>query len=333
MAPSVTRYAVPASFFGIVLGIVGLGNLWRRATQVWGAPPIVAESVMALGVVVWGILVGMFVWKWLFNRAQVIGEARHPVQCCFIGLGGVSTMLVAGAVLPYQHAVAEGLFWIGAIFTLGFGVWRSGLLWRGGREETTNTAVLYLPTVAGSFVGATTLAAFGYDPEWSQLAFGAGVLSWLAIESVLLHRLLCAPTLAVALRPTLGIQLAPPTVGAVSYLSITSGAPDVAAHAMLGYGLLQALILLRNWNWFAEQSFVPGYWGFSFGLTALALAPLIMISRGDHGAIATLAPVLFFVGNLGIACLTWGTIRLAFNGGLIAAIKVNPLHASEQKSA
>lgn len=318
----------------MVLGIVGLGNVWRRAAQVWEMPHIVAESLMAVGIAVWGVLVVMFVGKWLFNRTQAVAEARHPVQCCFIGLAGVSTMLVAGAVLPYQRPLAEGIFWIGALFTLGFGVWRSGLLWQGGREETTNTAVLYLPTVGGGFVAATTLAAFGYDAGWSQLAFGAGAFSWLAIESVLLHRLLCAPTLAVALRPTLGIQLAPPTVGAVSYLSITSGVPDVAAHAMLGYGLLQALILLRDRRWLAEQSFVPGYWGFSFGLTALALAPLIMISRGDRGAVATLAPLLFLVANVGIARLFWGTVRLALNGNLLAAMKaVPPTVPAEHKSA
>lgn len=316
------HYAVPASFFGMVLGIVGLANAWRRAAQVWGLPVFVSDILTVIGLTVWAVLVVLFAAKWLFNRQQAIGEALHPVQCCFVGLAGVSTMLVAGALLPHARSVAEPLFWVGALFTLGFGVWRTGLLWRGGREEAATTAVLYLPTVAGSFVAANALVVFGYGADWGQLAFGAGLFSWLALESVLLHRLLCAPTLAAAVRPTLGVQLAPPTVGCVAYLSVTSGVPDTVAHAMLGYGLLQALVLLRNARWFAEQAFAAGYWAFSFGLTALALAPLTMVSRGSAGATAQIAPVLFALANVGVVALALGTLRLLVDGRLLAAMRV-----------
>jgi tellurite resistance protein len=30
--------AVPASFFGIILGLVGLGNCWRVAGKIWHLP-------------------------------------------------------------------------------------------------------------------------------------------------------------------------------------------------------------------------------------------------------------------------------------------------------
>jgi len=72
------------------------------------------------------------------------------------------------------------------------------------------------------------------------------VLSWLAIESVLVHRLYAASELLPPLRPTLGIQLAPQTVGCSAYLSITSGALDLFAQMLLGDGLFQALLLLRG---------------------------------------------------------------------------------------
>ncbi|HWM66159.1 MAG TPA: hypothetical protein VNO35_06200 [Steroidobacteraceae bacterium] len=112
----------------------------------------------------------------------------------------------------------------------------------GSRDPATTTPILYLPTVAGSFVGAITLRAFSH-PEWGAPFFGVGVLSWLAIESVLVHRLYAASELLPPLRPTLGIQLAPPTVGCSAYLSITSGALDLFAQMLLGDGLFQALLL------------------------------------------------------------------------------------------
>jgi hypothetical protein len=95
---------------------------------------------------------------------------------------------------------------------LVFGVYRTGQLWMGNRDPTTTTPVLYLPTVAGSFVSTIVLGAL-VTRTGAHRFFGVGVLSWLAIESVLLHRLYTASELPPPLRPTLGIQLAPPAVG------------------------------------------------------------------------------------------------------------------------
>jgi hypothetical protein len=60
------------------------------------------------------------------------------------------------------------LFTVGVAFAFGFEVWRTGGLWQGEREHAATTAVLYLPTVAGSFVTAITPAAVGYA-DWGQV--------------------------------------------------------------------------------------------------------------------------------------------------------------------
>ena len=308
---------VPASFFGIVLGIAGLGFSWRLGHRVWDLPGSVGELLMAVAALVWLLLLPLYAAKWVLARPLAVAETRDAVQCCFVGLIGVATMLVAGGGLPYSRPLAWLLFASGAIYTLGFALWRTGLLWRGERDAGTSTAVLYLPAVAGSFVMATIVSALG-RPDWGQLAFGAGLFSWLAIESVLLHRLYTSPAMPPAMRPTLGIQLAPPCVGAVAYLSVTQAPPDLAAHALIGYGLLQALLLLRALPWIAEAGFAPSFWAFSFGVTALSTAPLLMITHGEHGAVAELAPWIFGLANLVVAALVIGSVRLAARGRLLA---------------
>jgi tellurite resistance protein len=300
---------IPAAFFGIVLGLAGLGNAWRAAHEVWRLPAQVGEVLMALATIVWGLLLLLFILRWIFAREASLGEAHHPVQCCFIGLAGVATMLIALAALPYSRISAEIIFGIGAAFTLGFALWRTGLLWRGDRDHTATTPVLYLPTVAGGFVTAAVASALGY-PDWGGLAFGAALFSWFAIESVLLHRLYTVTTLPIALRPTLGIQLAPPTVGAIAWLGVNGGVPDLAVHVLLGYGLLQALLLLRLLPWIMEQPFAVSYWGFTFGITALGTAPIRMVGHGDTGAIAHLAPYLFAGANIAVGLIALATLRL-----------------------
>jgi tellurite resistance protein len=306
MAAGLKLPLVPAAFFGMVLGTVGLGGSWRAATKVWGLPAVVGETIILIGALVWLILLLLFAAKWIVAKQDALEEAAHPVLCCFIGLAGVSTMLSAGALLPYAHLLAQAVFIIGAVFTLLFAVWRTGGLWQGGREPASTTAVLYLPTVAGSFVTTIVGSAFGVA-DWAQFFFGAGLLSWLAIESVLISRLY-AVTLPPPLRPTLGIQLAPPAVGAVAYLSVHPGPPDIIAHMLVGYAVLQVLIMLRLLPWLLEGGFSTGFWAFTFGITALSTATIRLIERGDGGTIAVLAPILFVFANVVVGLIAAGTV-------------------------
>lgn len=306
---------IPAAFFGMVLGLSGLGGAWRVAARLWALPVWIGEAIGLLGFAVWTILIFLYLFKWLFARVMATAELAHPVQCCFIGLVGVATMLAGGFVLPYAHGVAAVLVLVGAIYTLLFGLWRTGGLWQGGRQDITNTPVLYLPGVAGSFVTAIMLAALGFD-QWGQIFFGAGLLTWIAIESVLLHRLYNATEMPPPLRPTLGIQLAPAAVGAVAYIAVSKGAVDIVGHALVGYALLQALILLRLLPWIRKAPFSPGYWAFTFGATALATACLRLVEQGDRGPMMLIAPVVFVSANVLVGVIAIGTVALIASGRL-----------------
>src|SRR5258708_3925648 len=269
---------MPASFFGIVLGLAGLGGAWRVAARVWQLPPVIGEALMLTAAIVWALMLGLYAAKWIYAREEALQELEHPIQCCFVGLIGVATMLISIAALPYSRLAAQIAFAVAASFTLAFAVWRTRLLCRGGRDPGATTPVLYLPPVAGAFVTATAAAALS-PRDWGQLAFAAGLFSWIALESVLLHRLYTVASMPAPRRPPLGIQLAPPTVGGVAYLSVTTGTPDMPAHAMLGYGLLQALLLLRLLPWIRQQPFAPSHLALTFGATTLATIPLDMMER------------------------------------------------------
>jgi tellurite resistance protein len=310
------RILIPASFFGMILGLVGLGNCWRVAAKLWYLPAWIGEIIMLIGVAVWLVLLLLYLSKWLWAREEALAEFEHPVLCCFIGLVPVSTVLVALAIAPYSHAIAVALFVVGAISQLIFGVYRSGQLWMGGRKPETITPALYLPTVAGGFVSALSASALGYR-EWGALFFGAGLFSWLALESIIMQRLFLLEALPKPLRPTLGIQLAPPVVGCVAYLGLTSGQPDTVAQILFGDGLLQALILLRLLPWLCQQPFTASYWAFTLGVAALSLASLRFVERGMTGVIEGLAVLLFIGANVVIGSIALGTLRLLLRGKLL----------------
>jgi tellurite resistance protein len=226
-------------------------------------------------------------------------------------------VLAGLAMLPHFPKIASACCAVGTVGTIAFSVRRQGGLWQGGRELEAITPVLLLPTVAGHFVVATAAGTLGWH-GWGGLFLGVGCLTWLALESVILHRLLVGEALTPAQRPTLGISMAPPVVGLVAYLAM-GGSADLVARLLLGYGLMQGLILLRLLPWIRDQEFGAGYWAFTFGATALALGAEQMVQLGGSGPELVLAPVLFVAVNVAVGTIALGSLVRLYQGRLLPA--------------
>jgi len=239
-----------------------------------------------------------------------MAEFGHPIQCCFIGLIPVSTLLISIWVVTWSEAVGATLVILGCAGQLAFAVYRSGALWRGDCKQTDTAAVTHLPSVAGNFVSAIALSEIGYS-DAAKLLFGAGLFSWLALESIIVKRLYTSEPLPPTVRPTLGTQWAPPVVGAVAYLSITHNSVDGVFLGMFSSGFVQVLLLARLTPRFAQTGFSPSYWAFSFGGTAIALA-----SMHGHQVIDVIALPLFLLIHVLIGALFLATLRLLSLGRL-----------------
>ena len=314
---SANRRAIPLSFFGIAVGLLAFANTWHVGVRLWHLPGDVAQALTLGGLATWAVLLALVARQWFTHRTAAIAELQHPVQSSFAALVPVSSLLAAMALLPYSRVVATGVFALALVSQVVVGLALNGRMWMGGRPPELVTPALYLPSVAQGFVAAAASAAFGWH-QLGLLFFGAGLIAWLALESPILQRAATGAPLPAALRPVLGIQLAPAVVGGGSWLALTSGVPDVFAWLLLGYGLYQALLLVRLLPWIREQDFVPGYWAFSFGTAALPALAMRMVERGATGLVADLAPVLFAAANVVFLLLIAGTVRLLIRGQLLA---------------
>jgi tellurite resistance protein len=311
-APRLPCKSVPASLFAIPLGLVALALAWQAAGSIWAVPNWVPDTLIWSGATLWVFLVAAYLAKWLFRRAEAKAELEQPVESSFIGLAGVVSLLAAIGFVATHRTLSLGYFFFGIAWAVIFAIYQTGRLWMGDSKPETLTPILYLPLVAGAFVSASACAAMGYF-DWGKLAFGAGLFTWFSIESVILHRLYTATPILPALRPAMGLQFAAPAVGAVAYLSIGGGTPDIFAYALIGYALLQALILIRLLPWLVQAGLTPAWWSFSFGAASLPTAAMKSVAHRDSGALATLAPYLFIAGNIVIAAIATATIKWALS--------------------
>ena len=177
---------------------------------------------------------------------------------------------------------------------------------------------MYLPTVATNFVSGTALGYLGYN-EVGMLFFGAGVFSWLSLEPAILHRLRNLEPLAPAVRPVIGIQLAPAFVGCSTYLALNGGEIDLLVKLLIGYGVLQLLFLIRLLPWIFQNGFTVSFWAFSFGLASMANVGLHLYQGTADMLLSVLGLSLFWFASIMIGLLILGTLYLMMRRRFFAA--------------
>ena len=321
---------LPAGYFGMVLGIIGMGFAWRYASQVWPVSHLIGDGLVILAMVIWGLLTLAFLSRLLRFPHSVLAEIRHPVMSSFVSLFPATTMLVAIGFVPWYRALAIGLFSIGVVIQLAYAAWQTAGLWRGSHPEEATTPGLYLPTVANNFISAMACGALGFN-DAGLVFLGAGVFSWLSLEPVILQRLRSCGELPAVLRTSLGIQLAPALVACSAWLSVNGGEGDTLAKMLFGYGLLQLLFMLRLMPWYLSQPFNASFWCFSFGVSALATTGLHLGHGSESGFFHTLSIPLFIFTNFIIALLLVRTFALLMQGKLLIRTERAALLKSEDK--
>ena len=120
-----------------------------RGRRVGVVPRIIGEILIAVGALVWCVVAGFYVAKWFYAQREAAAELEHPVQCCFVGLAGVTALLIGIGATPHLKIAGMVFVLIGGAWVAAFSLWRTGRLWMGGRDHTATTPVLYLPSVAG----------------------------------------------------------------------------------------------------------------------------------------------------------------------------------------
>ena len=310
------RKRIPASFFGMILGLAGMGQAWRSASAFWGTPHWIGEVILLLASLVWAALLWSLLVQTASHPQEIRKEAEHPVQGGTPALLAISTLLIALAALPYSHALTSALAIAGIGGHLGFSLWQTGAIWHGGRSDLDTLPTVYLPTVAGNFTSGGVLGALGY-PDWGWLFLGAGLFSWLALESLMIRRVLIEVPLPAAQRPLLGIQFAPPVVCAMACLLLAPGSHDNWLLMLWGYGLFQLLLGARLFRWLSEGGFAMSYWSYTFGIAAATICCLKLALSGV-GAARTLSLPVFVCANLFVAYLSVRTAHLWFTGKLLA---------------
>jgi tellurite resistance protein len=310
---------LPAGLFAIPLGLLGLAGAWGRMAAL--APQAGAEAVAltlaALGGAIWLLLFVLWAAKAVRHPAVLSHTWRHPVQGSMLALWPVSTLLVVAVFASRLPPHAQPLAWVLLLAAL---LGQLAIAWQVVAQLTTGripaeqvTPALYLPPVAGGFVGALAMQSLALH-GWAVLLFGLALGGWALLEARILHRLFAGP-LPLSLRPTLGLEMAPTSVGALTLSVLWPELPADVLLVALGIGTGPVLAVLARWRWWTETPFSPAFWSFSFPVAAYASVIVEAVRRGGWSPVVAWTAVA--VASAIIGFLAVRTLGLARNGRLL----------------
>ena len=264
----------PIGFFATVMGMAGLTLAWLKAHAVLGTPILIAEGLRGMTSALFGVLAILYALKALRYPQAVRMDLRHPIRINFIPTISISLILLAICYLETAPVAAFGLWVIGVTlhFMLTLGIFGSWIHHTHYEIHHVNPA-WFIPIV-GNILVPIAGARLGF-PEISWFFFSIGLVFWLVLMSVVLHRLIFQEPLPTRLAPTLFILLAPPSVGLVAYVALT-GEVDYFARLLYYTALFLAFLLLSNALRFLRLPFFISAWAYSFPLAALTIATLVM---------------------------------------------------------
>lgn len=290
---------LPVGIFGISVGLFGLLGAWRRvAAYGWsGASDVVAFLTWPVGSV-WILSMLLYAIKCIRYPQAVRGEFLHPVQGSLQALLPLSLLL---AVIQFNRP-GQGVWLALALLAMALhlviAVRVVSILSTGRMPANAVTPALYLPVVGGALVGGMTLATLGY-PGWGAMLFGTGLSGWALLEARILSRLF-EGQMPAALRPTVGVELAPPAIATLTAAVIWPQLPADVLMIGLGVAIAPFVGVMARYRWWSQVPFSVGFWSFSFPLAALASAIIEAMHRGG------------WPSWIGIAALLAASVVIAF---------------------
>jgi tellurite resistance protein len=297
---------LPVSIFSIVLGLAGYVIATQRVFtyRAWGdAVPL---ALLAAVVAVYVGLLALYGLKMLRHRSAVAREFTHPVMLSFFPTISISMLLLSIAFLEVDMTASLVLWIAGAAIQFLFTVVVLSAWIRHTRFDIVHfSPAWFIPVVGTLLVPVAGVEHGAEDVSW--LFFAIGIVFAMALFVIFVYRMFFHQPLHERHLPTLFIVIAPPAVGAISYVKL-AGAYDSFARILYFLAAFFVIFLVAHVRLFSRLRFYLSWWAYSFPLAAFTLATFLVGKETASSFYLDLATVLWAAVSVLVAGLVVRTL-------------------------
>jgi tellurite resistance protein len=306
---------LPPAYFGVGMGLGGLGSAWINLADMHPATAVVAHGLFFTTLIIVTLVTLLYAAKLVFHRATAIDDFCDTNVANFFPGFTITLLLLSSWFDQLGYSMSAPLWTFAALthVVLAVSILR---IWIVHNVEITHANPSMFVPIAGLFVVPATLPAGGASTI-ALFCFAVALLFWLALLPVMLNRILFHGQLPKQFLPTLFILIAPPALAA-SATVVLMGAFTPIADLFFFAGLFIALLIATMAKQYLALTFQMSWWAFTFPSAALAGVALkryaLMADPDPFSGI--LAVGLLIIATLIIGFVSWCTLRdLIFRKG------------------
>lgn len=315
---------LPIALFTSVMGFSGLSLAWLKASQLgWPFTYAVGHTARIFTSILLILLLSAYFLKALLHWQNVRQEALNPIKINFFAAIPIGIILVSTLWSDSYPIIANWIWSAGVLLMLVATLTTMSSWINQARYQVNHLNPAWFIPVVGNILIPIAGVRFGHL-QTSWFFFSVGLFFWIILTAIVMNRLFVHEALAPRMRPTLFILLAPPSVGFISYLSLTGSVLDTTAKIIFFIGLFLLLLLAINAVGFLKLPFFLSGWAYSFPIAGMSVASFEMGQLTNLYGYIALGWALLAVLSVIVFYLAYKTAGALITGDLLAPEPVLP---------
>ncbi|MFH1195836.1 MAG: SLAC1 anion channel family protein [bacterium] len=296
----------PITIFSIVMGLSGLTIAFGKFYHLQWLPKILYE-IMLFTILTLFILFGiLYLLKAVYFLEEVKKDFQHRIRINFFSAISISLLLLSIAYYTYFPISGIALWWLGIILHTWF-MYKTLTFWIQHNFEMHHFNPAWFIPVVGNIL----IPVVGVDLVpviIPAFYFASGLFFWIVLFTIFLYRAVFHAQLPEKFVPTFFILLAPPAVGFISYIRITTSWDFLSISLLLlAYFFVGVLIFLNQS--FMRLKYYLSWWAFTFPLTAITIASVVAYQITSQSIYKHLSWIFLSSAIVVISIVAWVTIE------------------------
>lgn len=302
----------PVTMFATTMGLSGLTIATGKMDWMGPWADTLSMAMAFLTFAIYITILALYTFKSLRHPQAVLQEWDNPIKISFFPAASISLLLLGAAFLPINERISFFLWATGTFFQffISLAIIHSWINHE-RYQVIHSTPAWFIPVVGNIIVPIAGVPHMGAELSW--FFFTWGFLFWVILLTLIMNRLVFHNPIPQKLLPTLFIILAPPSIGFVSYTTLT-GQLDSLARMMFYAAVFFFIVLLGQIRRFAKVEFSLAWWAYTFPMAAFTIANNVMGELTGNLIFTTASYVLYIFCCAIIVSLTIRTFYTACIG-------------------